>query len=525
MKTVLLRLTTIIITALFLIACNDSESIEEKNYSIIEVYADGSAEKATTKLFFTFNESIPDLTIEDIKIDVSYQYSFPLITGDLKKKSANTYELELTPGGTGSIRVGLNPYRGFTGWSAKTVRVIADFFFDGAEDITIIGYGFPIKENKMIIPDNIIGTPVVAIGNNAFQFRQLTEIFIPNTVKSIGNAAFNSNKLTSLENIIPDSVTRIGSSAFANNQITNIKIPVNIENIGNGAFAGNKINKLEYFKEDKKEEENEEDTIPPRPISKLVRFSGFNNNELAHIEIPISVREIGEFAFAYNQIDKIETWVYVMDDKYLSNITAYQEGAFMYNKLKRVRFFEGTKTIGKDAFSNNQIETVTFGSNITTIESGAFAYNIIKTITIPNEVIAINEGTFRDNQLTEIIFSNNVKNIGNEAFRNNQLEEVNIPGNVTQIGNEAFRNNPLVKITIGKNVTLGLAAFGDGFESAYNIRYEKAAGTYIRDIAANEWTLKEEEDDIEDPGDGEEGGEIETGIQSKSLFTSVKIML
>ena len=513
------KLTAIlIIAALFFSACAEQKSSEEKEYSITEVIAAGPKTGETTKLIITLNEELPDLCADDIKINKDPSIS--LIKGVLIKTGIKTYELGLIPGKTDTIKVGLDPYRGFTGWSAKSVRVIAGFHFSGTANLTITGYGLPIHENKIEIPDNIAELPVVAIGDNAFPSKQLKYIIIPETIISIGNSAFYNNKLTDIDDVIPNSVTRIGNNAFANNQLTSITIPAGVESIGNGAFYGNQITRLDYFRE--------EEELTSLPITKLTRFSGFNNNALTSIEIPVDVEEIGENAFAYNNINKIKTWIYIIDETneiYRTNIIAYQDSAFMYNQLKRVRFFEGTTTIGNNAFSNNQIETVTFGSQITTIGKGAFAYNKIKEITIPDGVTVINEGAFRDNQLIKINFSNNIKSIGNEAFRNNQLEEVSIPGSVTNIGNEAFRNNQLTKISIGKNVTFGIASFGNGFEKVYN-DHERAAGTYIWDINANEWKLKEEgEEENNEPGSGEEENEMEAGMQFKSLFIPAKIML
>jgi len=505
-----LKAVLIIISTALFFACDNQSSSDESNYNIIEVFANGSGNEATTKLSITFDREIPDLTADDVKINSS----FSLIKGILIKTDDNTYDLELIPGRTSTIRIGLDPYRGFTGWSAKTVHVTAGFYFDGTTNLTITGYGLNINQNKIIIPDNIANVPVTAVGDDAFKSRLLSDIIIPDTITSIGNSAFYNNKLTNIDDIIPDSVKKIGNNAFANNQLTSVKISAGVEIIGNDAFAGNRITYLEYFTREMERvvEVNDERIVEKFlfPVSNLKQFSGFNNNELTIIEIPISVTEIGAYAFAHNQIENITTWVNVSGaEKYRTNIITYNDGAFMYNRLKRVRLFEGTTTIGKDTFSNNQIEEIFFEGEITSIGSGAFAYNKIKKLTIPSEVATINEGTFRDNQLEEIIFSQKIKYIGNEAFRNNQLEEVNIPDNVIHIGNEAFRNNPLIKITIGENVTLGIASFGDGFEKAYD-NNKKAAGIYTRTINSTEWTFEEEDiDDNEEPGNSEEDDEID----------------
>ena len=140
--------------------------------------------------------------------------------------------------------------------------------------ISITGYSIE-GGLDVVIPSNINGKQVVAIGNNAFTTKGvtptgistnkieyniqplyskkdnyevvpivvvpskglgITSVIIPNTVTSIGIRAFASNKLTSVT--IPSSVTSIGKSAFSSNQLTNIIIPSSVKTIGDGAFAG-----------------------------------------------------------------------------------------------------------------------------------------------------------------------------------------------------------------------------------------------------------------------------------------------
>ena len=79
-----------------------------------------------------------------------------------------------------------------------------------------------------------IPNTVKIIGNSAFYDNKLTSVTIPNSVTSIGNSAFYDNKLTSVT--IPNSVTNIGSSAFENNQLTSVTIPSSVTSIGSSAF-------------------------------------------------------------------------------------------------------------------------------------------------------------------------------------------------------------------------------------------------------------------------------------------------
>ena len=81
-------------------------------------------------------------------------------------------------------------------------------------------YKYVIKENEAIIhnyigrdpsivvPSQIDGYMVKKIHAQAFKYKELKSVIIPNTVNEIGFEAFAQNKLRTL--IIPDSVIEIG---------------------------------------------------------------------------------------------------------------------------------------------------------------------------------------------------------------------------------------------------------------------------------------------------------------------------
>ena len=84
-----------------------------------------------------------------------------------------------------------------------------------------------ILKNAKIITD-------VTIPNDIRQF--ITDVKIPDSVKSIGDATFSyCEALTSIE--IPDSVESIGNAAFSYcTSLASIKIPNSVESIGDYAF-------------------------------------------------------------------------------------------------------------------------------------------------------------------------------------------------------------------------------------------------------------------------------------------------
>ena len=106
---------------------------------------------------------------------------------------------------------------------------------DGIGGIRITGYNG--AGNSIVIPQEINGIPVRAIGNGAFREKYIFSITIPNSVIIIGNEAFFGNFLTSVT--IPNSVTSIGNSAFQNNLLTSVTIPNSVTSIDYRAFQNN----------------------------------------------------------------------------------------------------------------------------------------------------------------------------------------------------------------------------------------------------------------------------------------------
>ena len=105
------------------------------------------------------------------------------------------------------------------------------------DEATITGYTGSAK--SLVIPSELGGKPVTAIGEDAFfKNKTITGVKIPEGVTSIGNSAFSyCNSLT--EVTIPKSVTSIGDNAFSGcDSLTKATIPEGVTSIGDYAFSG-----------------------------------------------------------------------------------------------------------------------------------------------------------------------------------------------------------------------------------------------------------------------------------------------
>ena len=111
-------------------------------------------------------------------------------------------------------------------------NTITDEYKD--ESTTITGYNG--TGGDVEIPATIDGKPVTVIGICAFQYKSLTGVTIPDSIKTIELEAFFGNKLTGVT--IPKSVNTIGDSAFDVNQLTSVTIGAGVT-LRNKAFPGN----------------------------------------------------------------------------------------------------------------------------------------------------------------------------------------------------------------------------------------------------------------------------------------------
>ena len=190
---------------------------------------------------------------------------------------------------------------------------------------------------------------------DAFSYcSSITSVNIPNSITSIGNAAFyNCSGLTSVT--IPNSVTSIGESAFDGcSGLASVTIPNSVTSIGNSAFYNcsglssitipNSITSIEYG-----------------------TFSGCSG--LASITLPNSVTSIGNNAF--NGCSGLTSITLP------NSVTSIGNSTFRgCSGLASVTFEDNISldSIGNYVFSNcSGLTSITLPESITSIGSGAFS--------------------------------------------------------------------------------------------------------------------------------------------------------
>ena len=221
---------------------------------------------------------------------------------------------------------------------------------DAGDGVTITLYNGAAK--KVIIPSELGGKPVTAIGNYAFQgSTTITSVIIPKGITSIGNSAFqNCPNLT--EASIPEGVTSIEESTFYNcKNLMEVSIPKTVESIGDAAFSG-----CDSLKE----------ITLPKSVTSIGANAFGSCHSLMEITIPEGVTRIESTAFYFcESLKKVsipETVTFIGDNAF--------DGC---SSLKEVTIPEGVKNIEKQTFYGcSKLEEITIPKSVTSIGDKAF---------------------------------------------------------------------------------------------------------------------------------------------------------
>ncbi len=265
---------------------------------------------------------------------------------------------------------------------------------------------------------------IVESGNPVYDSRNNCNAIIETASQTLIHGCVNS--------VIPNSVISIGKAAFnACKGLQSISIPNSVKYIGDYAFD---------FCEELKEAEFGNSLLS-------IGDYAFNFcNELTNITIPNSVTSIGKFAFFYTSIR----------DLYIPSSV---------NTIGK-RFIgacDNLTTIKVDN-SNNKYDSRNNCNAIIETETNSLSAGCKNTI-IPNTVTAIGDSAFCSlYSLTSIIIPNSVNTIGDAAFSGCKgLKSISIPNSVTSIGRSAFNYcDGLSSVTIPNSVlTIGRGAFAE----------------------------------------------------------------
>ena len=305
------------------------------------------------------------------------------------------------------------------------------------------------------------GTTILHRG--LFHASGLEQIKIPDTVTKMEECVFNG--CSKLKNVtLPDSLTELGNGAFQECiSLESIYIPKNIKtgyDAGGNSwrpapFAGCKELKSIQFAKGTTDISRSllrntglEKIELPDTIKNVGEYAFAGCTNLEEIKLPVEIEQIGEYAFASTSIKDIEL---------LQSIKSIGEGVF-YNctSLSKIKLPNNLKEISISLFRECKgLKEITIPESVQKIRGEAFENSGIETITMPPNLTEIRVQAFKGSNLKNIKFSGKETLIGNEVFANcDALEEIQLPDTVTDFGEKVFQDSDkLVDVKLGKGIT------------------------------------------------------------------------
>ncbi|MCH5164235.1 MAG: leucine-rich repeat protein, partial [Clostridiales bacterium] len=287
---------------------------------------------------------------------------------------------------------------------------------------------------ELTIPSTYKGKAVTKIAGSAFAyFKQITNVTLPSSIKSIGDYAFRAcSGLTSIA--IPSSVTSIGRFTFGScSGLTSITIPSSVTSIG--AYAFRDCSGLTSI-------------VIPSSVSSISTGAFYGCSGLISITILSSVKSIGTNAFR--------------DCTGLTSVTIPSS----------------VTSIGDYAFSNTGLTSITIPSSVTSIASTAFA-NCSKlvgiTVNSANKVYKSDGNCIiriEDNALivgcNSSVIPSYVTSIESRAFSGmSGLKSVTVPASLTTIEKYAFEGCTNLTSAVFEAPNCWIAIYGEIMDECY----------------------------------------------------------
>ena len=358
--------------------------------------------------------------------------------------------------------------------------------------------------------DSDFANPLYHSGNLYIIDKIVTELVIPDSVKSISDYAFRG--CTSLESVtIPDSVKSIGWYAFYDcTSLTSVTIGNGVTSIGDYAFYG--CSSLTIYCE-----------LQSEPAS------GFNVHWNACTVVwDSNNNDVADDGYIYTVVDGIRYGIIGSVATVSRQPRNIKEAIIKSNIVYKSNNYAVT-SIDYSAFEDcTSLTSITIPDSVTFIDVNSFSgCSSLKSIIIPESVTSIVGMVFRDctslesievatgnvayesidgnlytkggtvlrqyavgKKDTSFIIPDSVKRIGERAFSGcTSLESVTIPDSVKSIGDYAFLGcTSLESVTIGKGVT------NIDFSVFYNCKglasiYVDANNEHFASICGNLYTI------------------------------------
>ncbi len=301
----------------------------------------------------------------------------------------------------------------------------------------------------IVLPSTVVNNgdtyTVTAVGDEAFygvpatsgcELPEFTSLIIPETIKEIGELAFNGWGL--LKKIsIPSAIETVGDKGLAF-WAEEIYYQGSIENY---IEWKNKVDKgIEYY---------------------YTPYALYANGELVEeIIIPSTITNVEEYAFmSCTSLANV-----IISD----GVTSIGHNAFAgCTSLTSITLPDSVTSIGMSTFSGcTSLTSISLPDDLTCIEEFTFnGCTNLTSITLPDSLASIEDGAFSHcTSLENILLPDGVTSIGVSTFSGcTSLTSISLPNNLTEISNSAFSScTGLTNVIIPKSVTsIGIYTFNN----------------------------------------------------------------
>lgn len=348
----------------------------------------------------------------------------------------------------------------------------------------ILGYVDGVDLPLLYIPSYIDRKPVVSIAGRAFNAsKTLTAVYVPSTVKDIGDSAFfgcnNLDRVSiqggnlkignrafagcrSLKRVVFNgAAAELGDYAFWHCSKIAIYYTQNVTAIGECAFIGSGLS----------------GELDLRGV-KNIKSGAFNGCEITSIIFGKNLSAIEPSAFFncddLNEIklsDENDEYVYVdgclirRSDNTLvlglasavipETVVSIGDYAFAYRKnLSEIAIPSSVTAIGSYAFANcENLKTIEVSESVKSIQSCVFKSCVSLTKATWRTLVSVPDSVFEScSALTDVKLSS-VTKIGERAFSGCiGLKEIILPQSLTEIGKYAFNKTALASITLPQSI-------------------------------------------------------------------------
>ena len=327
-------------------------------------------------------------------------------------------------------------------YSLMEVRKIKKVFIPSTiSKIGCSAFAYCSSMTEMIFAEN---SQLSTISSHAFYYSGLVSIVLPEGLNTLEAAAFHSCK--NLKEItIPSTLKTIGKSAF---RYSSELSKVYIRDIGAWCQISfnDKYSNPAYLAKNIYSADGELITFLdiPEGVTSISQYAFYEVSSINKISFPKSLKSTHNNAFY-----RINAEIHISDLTAWCNMSVDVQAALPGGKLY---------------LNENEIVNLVIPDTVTSIRDYAFGgISSIKTVTMHDNVTSIGIGAFKNCiNLEEITLSNKLTELPKEVFYGNvKLKNISIPESIVKIDENAFNScSSMTSVFIPKTVTyIGKYAF------------------------------------------------------------------